>query len=381
MAPPTRERLVSLDVLRGLTIAGMILVNNAGDWSYVFAPLQHAPWDGWTPTDLIFPSFLFIVGVSMAFAFARYLGPERPPGRVYLRVARRVVILFGLGLVLNALNCIPWCPWWHILTGVRIPGVLQRIAVVYGITALLVLRTTPRQQAYAAALCLLLYWALMTLVPVPGYGTGVLTAEGNLAAYVDNLLLRGHLWQGSWDPEGILSTMPAIASALFGVLAGQWLQTSRDPYEKVSGLFVMGGAGLLLGVAWDPFFPINKNLWTSSYVVFTTGMALAALAFCYWLVDIKRYRRLAIPFVVFGTNAITVYALSILLDWILAWWSLSQPDGSRVSLKTWIYVHGYAPWGQRFGPESASFLYALTYVLLWLGLMWLLYRKRIFINI
>ena len=136
MAPPPRERLVSLDVLRGLTIAGMILVNNAGDWSYVFAPLQHAPWDGWTPTDLIFPSFLFIVGVSMAFAFARYVGPERPPGRVYLRVARRVIILFGLGLVLNALNCIPWCPWWHILTGVRIPGVLQRIAVVYGVTAL-----------------------------------------------------------------------------------------------------------------------------------------------------------------------------------------------------------------------------------------------------
>jgi len=381
MAPPPRERLVSLDVLRGLTIAGMILVNNAGDWSYVFAPLQHAAWDGWTPTDLIFPSFLFIVGVSMAFAFARYVGPERPPGRVYLRVARRVIILFGLGLVLNALNCIPWCSWWHTLTDVRIPGVLQRIAVVYGITALLVLRTTPRQQAYAAALCLLLYWALMTLVPVPGYGAGVLTAEGNLAAYVDNLVLRGHLWQGSWDPEGILSTMPAIASALFGVLAGQWLQTSRDPYEKVSGLFIMGGIGLLLGVAWDPFFPINKNLWTSSYVVFTTGMALAALAFCYWLVDIKRYRRVAIPFVVFGTNAITVYALSILLDWILAWWSLSQPDGSRVSLKTWIYVHGYAPWGQRFGPESASFLYALTCVLLWLGLMWLLYRKRIFINI
>jgi predicted acyltransferase len=378
MASPPRERLVSLDVLRGLTIAGMILVNNAGDWSYVFPPLLHAPWDGWTLTDLIFPSFLFIVGVSMAFAFARYRGSERPPLRVYLRVGRRVVILFGLGLVLNALNSIPW---WHTLTSVRIPGVLQRIAVVYGITALLVLRTTPRQQAYAAALCLLLYWALMTLVPVPGYGAGVLTPEGNLAAYIDNLLLHGHLWQGSWDPEGLLSTIPAIASALFGFLAGQWLQTSRDPYEKVSGLFVMGGIGLLLGVAWDPFFPINKNLWTSSYVVFTTGMALAALAFCYWLVDIKGYRWVATPFVVFGTNAITVYALSILMDRILAWWSLAQPDGSRVALKMWIYVHGYAPLGQWFGPASASLLYAVTYVLLWLGLMSILYRKRIFINI
>lgn len=378
MAPPSRERLVSLDVLRGLTIAGMILVNNAGDWSYVFAPLRHAPWDGWTPTDLIFPSFLFIVGVSMAFAFARYLGPQRPPGWVYLRVARRVVVLFGLGLVLNALNCIPW---WHTLTSVRIPGVLQRIAVVYGMAALLVLRTRPRQQAYAAALCLLLYWALMTLVPVPGYGAGVLTPEGNLAAYVDNLLLRGHLWQDTWDPEGLLSTIPAVASALFGGLAGQWLQTCRDPYEKVSGLFVTGTVALLLGVAWEPFFPINKNLWTSSYVVFTTGIALAALAVCYWLVDIKGYRRMAIPLVVFGTNAITVYTLSILLDWLLARWSLAQPDGSRVSLKMWIYVHGYAPLGQWFGPAAASFLYALTSVLLWLSLMWLLYRKRIFINL
>lgn len=378
VASSSRQRLVSLDVLRGLTIAGMILVNNAGDWSYVFAPLLHAPWDGWTPTDLIFPSFLFIVGVSMAFAFARYLGPQPPPLQVYLRVGRRVVMLFGLGLVLNALNCIPW---WYTLTGVRIPGVLQRIAVVYGIASLLVLRTTPRQQAYIAVWCLLLYWALMMLVPVPGYGAGVLTPEGNLAAYIDNMLLHGHLWQGTWDPEGILSTIPAIASTLFGALAGRWLQTSRDPYEKVSGLFVMGAVGVLLGVMWNPFFPINKNLWTSSFVVFTTGIALAALAGCYWLVDIKGYRRMTVPFVVFGTNAITVYALSILMDCILGWWSLSQPDGSRVSLKTWIYVHAYAPWGQWFGPASASFLYALTYVLLWLGLMSLLYRKRIFINI
>jgi len=190
MAPPAKERLESLDALRGLTIAGMILVNNAGDWSYVFPPLLHAPWHGWTLTDLIFPSFLFIVGVSIAFAFAPYRGPERPPLRVYLRVGRRVVILFGLGLVLNALYYIPW---WYTLTVLRIPGVLQRIAVVYGLASL--------------------------LVPVPGYGAGVLTPEGNLAAYLDSLLLRRHLLNTTWDPEGILSTMPAISSTLFGVLA------------------------------------------------------------------------------------------------------------------------------------------------------------------
>jgi predicted acyltransferase len=221
----------------------------------------------------------------------------------------------------------------------------------------------------------------MTLVPVPDYDAGVLTPEGNLAAYLDRVLLRGHLLNTTWDPEGILSTMPAIASTLFGVRAGQWLQSPRDPYEKTTGLFIMGGAGLILGAAWDPFFPINNHLWTSSYVVFTTGMALAALAFCYWSIDIKGYRRVATPLVVFGTNAITVYALSIFLDRILTWWSLSQPDGSRVALRTWLYVHGYASWGPWLSPPAASLLYALTYVLLWLGLMWILYRQRIFINI
>ncbi len=379
MAPPHKERLVSLDVFRGITIVGMILVNTPGDWSAAFAPLQHAPWHGWTPTDLIFPAFLFIVGVSMAFSFSRYIGPERSRKPVYLRVARRTAILFGLGLVLNAL---PQVPWWPIFATLRIPGVLQRIAVVYGVVALIVLHMHPRRQACTAVFFLLLYWALMTLVPVPGYGAGVLTPEGNLAAYVDTLLLRGHLWETTWDPEGILSTIPAFATALFGVLTGHWLGSPRDPYEKAAGLFVMGGVGLVLGVAWDPIFPINKNLWTSSYVVFTTGMALAALAFCYWVIDLKGYRLVSAPFLVFGMNAITVYTLSGVLDWLLAWWSLAQPDGSRVSLRTWIDVHGYASWaGQWFGAESASLLYAVTYVLLWLGLMWMLYYKKIFINV
>jgi predicted acyltransferase len=379
MTPPRRERLVSLDAFRGLTIAGMILVNNPGDWGAAFTLLQHAPWHGWTPTDLIFLSFLFIVGVSMALSFSRYIGPERSQKLVYLRVARRTAILFGLGLALNALEYIPW---WPTLSTLRIPGVLQRIAVVYGVVACIVLRTHSRQQAYTAASCLLLYWAIMTLVPVPGYGAGVLTPEGNIAAYVDDLLLRGHLWETTWDPEGLLSTLPALATTLFGVLTGHWLGSSRQPYEKVAGLFVMGGVGLVLGVAWDPFFPINKNLWTSSYVVFTTGMALSALAFCYWLIDLKGYRRVATPFLVFGMNAITVYTLSSVLDRLLAWWSLAQPDGSRVSLRAWLYVHGYASWaGQWFGAASASFLYAFTYVLLWLALMWVLYYKKIFINV
>jgi predicted acyltransferase len=379
MAPLPRERLVSLDAFRGLTIAGMILVNNPGDWSTAFAPLQHAPWHGWTPTDLIFPAFLFIVGVSIAFALVQPPQPARRPKQLYLRIVRRVVILFGLGLGLNALYNLPW---WPTLSTLRIPGVLQRIAVVYGVASLLVLWTPPRQQAVIAVGCLLLYWGLMMLVPVPGYGVGVLTPEGNLAAYIDNLLLRGHLWEATWDPEGMLSTIPAVASTLFGGLAGQWLLTPREPYEKVAGLFVMGGVGIVLGMMWDPLFPINKNLWTSAYVVFTTGIALAVFAFCYWCIDLKGYRRIATPFVVFGVNAITVYALSIVLDRLMAWWSLAQPDGSRVPLRIWIYVRCYASWaGRWFGAECASLLYALTYVLFWLGLMWIFYRKRIFIHI
>jgi predicted acyltransferase len=244
------------------------------------------------------------------------------------------------------------------------------------------LHLSPRQQAYVAAGWLLLYWAVMTLVPVPGYGPGVLTPEGNLAAYIDSLLLHGHLLQGTWDPEGLLSTIPALATTLFGVLAGRWLGIAHDAYEKVAGLFVMGSVGMVLGIAWDQVFPINKQLWTSSYVVFTTGIALSALACCYWVIDLKGYRRIATPFVVFGMNAIMVYTLSGVLDRLLAWWSLGQPDGSRVSLRTWLYVHGFASWaGQWWGAAYASFLYAFTYVLLWLGLMWILYAKKIFINV
>ena len=379
MVSPPRERLVALDAFRGLTIAGMILVNNAGDGQYVFAPLRHAPWHGWTLTDLIFPSFLFIVGVSLAFSLARARQPERQLSHIYLRILRRVLLLFGIGLLLNAMYYIPW---WYTFSTLRIPGVLQRIAVVYGLAAVLVLHLSPRQQAYTAVCCLVCYWAVMLLVPVPGYGAGVLTPEGNLAAYIDTRLLRGHLLRTSWDPEGLLSTVPAIATALFGSLTGQWLRTARSPHEKVTGLFVMGGLGLGLGLGWDRFFPINKNLWTSSYVVFTTGVALLVLAYCYWLIDIQGYRRMATPFVVFGVNAITVYVLSILLDQSLVWWNVAQPDGSRVALRAWLYVHGYSSWaGRWFGQAYASLLYAVTYVLFLCGCMWVLYRKHIFINV
>lgn len=379
MDPPSSERLLSLDAFRGLTIAGMILVNNAGDWDHVFPPLQHAAWHGWTLADLIFPFFLFIVGVSMSFSFSRRVRQSHNLKRVYLQVTERTVILFFLGLFLNALYYIPGGFAFSIL---RIPGVLQRIAMVYFFASFVILKTGPREQACIATFLLLLYWALMELVPVPEYGAGVLTPQGNFAAYLDNLFLHGHLQENTWDPEGLLSTVPAISSTLFGVLTGHWLRSHKDPYEKAAGLFVLGGVGLVLGLGWDLFFPINKNLWTSSYVVFTTGMALYFLGVCYWLIDLKGYWRWATPFVVFGVNAIAVYALSILMDRMMWWWSLTQADGSAVPCKTWIYEHLYSSWaGPRFGEAYASFFYAVTYVLLWLGLMGILYHKKIFIRI
>src|SRR5215831_5563392 len=235
MEPPSSERLLSLDAFRGITIAGMILVNNAGDWSHVFPPLQHAAWNGWTLADLIFPFFLFIVGVAMSFSFARRAAPVHALKEVYLQVGRRTIILFLLGLFVNALY---YLPGGFSLSVLRIPGVLQRIALVYFFASLIILHTSPRGQAFIAMFLLLFYWAVMELVPVPGYGAGVLTPEGNLITYTDNLLLHNHLTEPI-DPEGMLSTIPAIATALLGVLTGYWIRSRRDPYEKAAGLFVM----------------------------------------------------------------------------------------------------------------------------------------------
>jgi len=378
MDSSSKERLLSLDAFRGITIVGMILVNNEGDWDHVFPPLQHAAWNGWTLADLIFPFFLFIVGVAMSFSFARHVTPSHGAKKIYLQVAKRTLLLFLLGLFLNALYYIPG---GFSLSVLRIPGVLQRIALVYFFVSLIILHTTPRGQALAAMCLLLFYWAILELVPVPGYGAGVLTPEGNLIAYIDNLLLHNHLNEPI-DPEGILSTIPAISTTLLGVLTGYWIRSRRDPYEKVSGLFVMSSLGFIVGGIWDLFFPINKQLWTSSYVIFTAGLALYFLASCYWLIDLKGYRRWAAPFIAFGVNAISVYILSIVMDRLLWWVNVTQPDGSIVDLKTWIYEHTSSLLaGYWLGDNFTSFCYALMYVLLWLGPMWMLYRRRIFISI
>lgn len=364
-------------MFRGATIAGMILVNNAGDWSKTWRPLLHAEWHGWTPTDLIFPFFLFAVGVAIPYAFAGRLarsGGDRGP--LHWQIVRRTALLFALGLFLN------WFPFYTVdWPAARIPGVLQRIAVVYLVTALAWLHLGPRSRTVLALALLAGYWLAMVLVPVPGHGAGDLGPQGNLAAWVDHALLGQHTWRkapGPGDPEGILSTLPAIASALAGLFAGDWLRSPRAPQEKIRGLLLWGCIATIAGLALDPWFPINKNLWTSTYVLFTTGLALLLLAAAYYVVDVKRHDGWAWPFSIFGTNAIAAFFGSTLLAKILLLIRWTAPSGETVNLQAWLFRHSFGAWLPDY---VASFAWASTYLLIWLGLMTVLYRRRIFIKV
>jgi predicted acyltransferase len=356
----TGERVLSLDVFRGITIAAMILVNNPGSWDHVYAPLLHAEWHGWTPTDLIFPFFLFIVGVSMSLAFA---SGEKAPGPK--KIVSRSVVLFGLGLFMAAY------PRFDI-AHVRIPGVLQRIAVCY-LAASLLVRSGSRMVLYGA-LALLLggYFLLLR---------GDLSVEGNLAARVDRFLLGGHLWKPTWDPEGLLSTLPAIATTILGFLAGERLRavdTAENDHETAATLFTAGWALVLGGLLWSIWFPINKNLWTSSYVLFTAGAALQFLAGLYWLVDVKKWRGWTQPAVVFGRNSILVFVLSGLVAKSLILYRVEREDGALVSLYQLLYETAFASWA---GPLRGSLLFALATILLWWLAMHVLYRRRIFLSV
>ncbi len=366
-------RLVSLDVFRGLTIAGMVLVNNPGSWSNIYWPLEHAEWNGWTPTDLIFPFFVFIVGVAIPLAFARRVAAGGSKRDLYLKIIRRTLIIFALGMFLAGF------PYFRLGT-IRIPGVLQRLAVCYFFASLIYLKTRPRTQVLIILGLLVGYCLLMTNSAAPGFPRGDLSREGSLASFVDRTVFGPHIWsQGKvYDPEGILSTIPATCTALFGVLTGQWLRSDKPPYEKTAGLFFAGMCCIVIGWAWNPFFPINKALWTSSYVFFTGGMALQLLAFCYWLIDIKNVRAWTRPFVVFGVNAIVLFVGTGVMARLLGLIKVTGGDGTRTSLQGWIYQHLFLSWAQ---PINASLAFAIAFVLVWLGLMWILYWRRIVIKI
>jgi predicted acyltransferase len=369
------QRLLSLDVFRGLTIAAMLLVNNPGTWSHVYPPLEHAEWNGWTPTDLVFPFFLFIVGVATALSLGGLRDAGAGRAKVFRKAFARAAIIFGLGLLLQGF------PHYD-LPHLRIPGVLQRIAIAYLLTAIVVLLTGVRGQVLTLLGLLLGYWTLMTLVPVPGVGRGVLEPEKNLSNWLDFRLLGvNHVWHETrtWDPEGLLSTLGAVASVLCGVLAGHWIRSRHRTDAKAFGLFYAGGMVLLLGWVWSHIFPINKSLWTSSYVLLSAGLACLVLAAIIWLVDIEGYRGWTVPFLVFGTNAITAYWLSTLCGIVLDWITLGGPaEADQVVLKTYLYENFFASW---LAPANASLAYAVAFVVVWLGLLSFLYRRRIFIRI
>ncbi len=336
----------------------MILVNNPGSGQYAYPPLKHADWHGWTPTDLVFPFFLWIVGVSMTFSFARRLEEGADRGTLWRHAIRRGALIFLIGF---ALNLVPNFDF----ANVRIMGVLQRIGLCYLLGSTIYLLTTVRGQIVATAVLLLGYWAAMTLIPVPGYGAGVLEKEGNFAQFVDSKILAGHMWATSrtWDPEGFLSTFPATANVLLGALAGYLLRA-----REISKLAAMGLALAAGGLLWSAWFPINKPLWTSSYAIFTCGLAALAYLAVRWAVDLRGWRHAFLPFEYLGMNALVAFVGSGILSRIL------HLSGAH----RWLWEHFYTAIAT---PMNASLLFALSEVLVFVLLAWWMWSRRIFVKL
>ncbi len=379
-AAPTR--LLSLDVFRGITIAGMLLVNDPGSWGAIYAPLEHAEWNGWTPTDVIFPFFLFIVGVTTHLSLSARRTRGATDSDIVKQILRRGSIIVLLGWLMAAF---PYYPLTRI-TEVRIPGVLPRIGVCYIFGALLTMRTTLKQQVTIIAALLFGYWFLQTLVPVPGHhgAIGALLLDrpdATLSAWLDRTLLGGHLWVQSktWDPEGILSTVPAIGTVMLGVLAGRWITRGDVPIaERLNGLFTVGAIGMMVGLMWNWSFPINKSLWTSSYVIFTAGMACVSLGACIWLVDVHDVRWWTKPFVIYGTNPIVAFVGSGVMARTIYSLIIVPYGGERIPLETAVYEGAFASW---LDPRNASLAFAVCIVLIWLAVLTVLYRRKIFLKV
>ena len=402
--PPEGQRLLAVDVFRGMTVAGMLLVNNPGSWSGIYPPLAHATWHGWTPTDLIFPFFLFIVGVTTHLSLTTRRAKGENNRAIVAQILKRGAIIFVLGLALNGFPFFdpePGSFWRSIVSQfgispvtheslvdtIRILGVLQRIAIVYVSAALISLWTTPRQQAAIAGALLLGYWLVMTAVPVPGEGaTGAALLHEparTLAAHVDRAVLGRHIYHGTklWDPEGILSTVPAIVTAMLGIFAGRWIGQPIALPVRIAGLFAMGSFGMAAGLVWSWVFPINKQLWTSSYVLFTAGMACVVLASCMWLIDFRRHIKWTRPFVPFGINPMIAFVGSgLMARTIYTLWRVeSEQPGRYISLQAAIYGSVFSSWIAE--PKLASFMFAVTFVAVWWVILALLERRRIIFKV
>lgn len=397
---PALGRLMSLDVFRGITIASMMLVNNPGNWSAAYPPLLHADWHGWTFTDVIFPFFIWIVGVAIPLSTSRRLELGQRRRELLQHSLRRAIIIFGLGLFLNSfgyfidgslvrLGIGDWLH--HYLTNVRLPGVLQRIAVCYFIATVIFLGTNLRGQILWTVGLLAVYWLIMAFAPFPvnvhgetRYIHGLFEKGHNFSSYVDNLVLNGpvigtHVWRTTktWDPEGIVSTLPAIATCLFGILTGHLLRARRSQSEKTAWLMVTGALLIWLGELLNLALPINKSLWTSSYAVFMAGLAMVCFGVCYWFIDVKGCRTLVKPFAIYGMNAITVFVLAGVLGRLLVEIKIPAGADKSVALKTLLYQNLFVPLAS---PMNASLLWALMFVLLLYGVAHVMYRKKWFVK-
>lgn len=466
----TSKRLVSLDAFRGITIAGMILVNHPGSWGHMYWPLGHADWHGWTPTDLIFPFFLFIVGVAMSFSFDKRLSLGQDRLRIFEQVVRRTILLYLLGSIMYGFRFsfqdgsvivkhlrliapfvlgvvgvqllfkdepplglgktprernIKIAAWgilaaavlWFVLdfrffdsTKLRMVGVLQRIAICYFLASIIMFYFGTRGRAVWAAALLIGYWLLIKFVQAPAsyfelvqnakdalaldpkaadanslvalyknsINVPVARPDGALGDWFDILLLKTHLYSERPDPEGLLSTLPAIASTLLGILTGAWLRGNRSGWAKVRGMVLAGVVLLVAGLLWNLDFPISKKLWSSSFVVLTTGLALLFLAFCYALIDLLGKRAWSVPFLVYGTNAILVYFAAHMISKCMGLARWTAADGTAWSVYGWLYKNLFVPWA---GELNGSLAFALTYTILWCLLLVPLYRKKIFVKV
>jgi predicted acyltransferase len=399
VAPPAprRERLLSLDVFRGMTVAGMLLVNNPGTWSAIYPPLEHASWNGWTPTDLIFPFFLFIVGITTHLSLQARRARGDSDSALLKQIFRRGLTIYLLGFLMAAFpfyqygtiegltNPSLWDKIVYRAEHVRIMGVLARIGVVYIIAALLTYRTTLKQQVVIIAALLYGYWFAMTLIPVPGQGgIGALYLDDpsrTLAAYLDRLILtKNHIWSGSltFDPEGPFSTIPAIATSMLGVIAGRWLGQQKPLIERIAAMFAIGSLAMVVGMMWNWSFPINKSIWTSSYVIFTAGMACVSIATIMWITDRHNIKGWTKPFVIYGMNPIVAFVGSgVLARIIYTLWKVDY-NGQQIPMEAAIYRTVFEPFME---PKNASLAMAFATVLFWFAVLAWMYRKKIFLKV
>lgn len=421
-----KERLISLDVFRGFTILLMTIVNNPGSWAHIYPPLEHAEWHGCTPTDLVFPFFIFIMGTAIPFA----MPSKNFDFAIFNKILIRSLRIFCLGLFLNffsriqvfSLDGIPLLITRLLITfavayallgnftlkiktylvflvfgvllflvysgipafqEVRIPGVLQRIGIVYFFSSILYLKTDLKTQLLIATTILLIYWALMAIVPVPGFGEANFEKGTNLAAWLDNLVLNGHLWTYSktWDPEGILSTLPAIASGILGMFIGQILNMPIKKLEIVKKMSFVGLFLIVLGLIWDIVFPINKSLWTSSYTVYTAGIATLCLTTLYYIIDVANYQKWSRLFLFWGVNPMIVFFFSGIIPRILSSIKIKNPEipSETTTLQGIIYNFNIVPLFSN--PLNASLFYALSYAVFWSIIVWILYKYKLIFKV